>query len=399
MVKLEKILLSTNLILYGVLTVFSYSYVDLNLTISQNPLILAFVSSMQQIGYFHRPQASLLFLLIIILTFSFFLLNLWLFYKSKIGVKYLAFSTLANTFILIFAYPFLSSDLFNYLFDAKIIVNYHVSPYTHRPLDFPQDEWLRFMRWIHRYSPYGPLWLAFSIIPSILGFGKFVITFIAFKIFISVFHLINSLLIYKILKKVNAKKALVGTAFYAINPVFLIEGIVNGHNDLVFATFLLLPIYFSQEKGKMFMAFLVNLLGTLIKYISVLILPLLIAKFLLGIPKSFRTMVILNLIVMISFTFIYSLIKITVPFVSSGSTQVQFQPWYLFWTLPFIALIPEATLILGAVIVSFGAAVRYLPFLYYGDWSHPGTIQFMQSTMVISVLIALCLNILKIKKR
>lgn len=399
MVRLEKILLLANLVLYGFITAFSYSYVDLNLTISQNTFVLAFVNSMQQIGYFHRPKASLLYLLIIILTFSFFLLNLWLFSKSKIGVKYLTISTLANTFILIFAYPFLSSDLFNYLFDAKIIVNYHVSPYTHRPLDFPQDEWLRFMRWIHRYSPYGPLWLIFSIIPSILGFGKFILTFIAFKIFIGSFHLINSLLIYKILKKVNAKKALVGTAFYAINPFFLIEGIVNGHNDLVFATFLLLPIYFSQEKGKMLMAFLANLLGTLIKYISVLILPLLIAKFFLGMPKSFRAMVILNLIVMISFTFIYSLIKITVPFVSSGSTQVQFQPWYLFWTLPLIALIPETMLILGAVIVSFGAAMRYLPFLYYGDWSQPGTIQFMQLSIVLSALIAFCLNIFNIKKR
>src|SRR3990167_8451909 len=180
MSRLEKILLAINLLLYGFITIFSYSYVDLNLTLSQNRLILIFVKTMQQLGYFHRPQATLIYLLLIIFTFSFFILNLVLFYKSKIGFKYLKISTIVNTVILIFAYPFLSSDLFNYLFDAKIVLTYQASPYTHRPLDFPHDEWLRFMRWIHRYSPYGPLWLVMSLLPAALGFGKIFLFFFFF---------------------------------------------------------------------------------------------------------------------------------------------------------------------------------------------------------------------------
>src|SRR3990170_1907849 len=161
---LEKILLTVNVILYVFLAVFSYAYVDLNLTLAQNPQLLSFVGLMQQLGYYHRPQATLIYLILIIFAFSFFILNLWFFYKYKVSLNYLKTSTIINTLILIFAYPFLSSDLFNYLFDAKIILNYHSSPYTHRPLDFPQDEWLRFMRWIHRYSPYGLLWLALFLI-------------------------------------------------------------------------------------------------------------------------------------------------------------------------------------------------------------------------------------------
>ena len=157
MSKLEKILLALNGLVYVLLAIFSYSYVDLNLTISRTPLILSFVKSVQQLGYYQRPVATLIYLLFLITTFSFFIFNLYLFYKSKVGKNYLISCTLINTIILIFAYPFLSSDLFNYLFDAKIILIYHVSPYTHKPLDFPTDDWLRFMRWIHRYSPYGPL--------------------------------------------------------------------------------------------------------------------------------------------------------------------------------------------------------------------------------------------------
>src|SRR3989304_2036465 len=109
MSKLEKILLTANIILYGFLAIFSYAYVDLNLTLSQNPQFLLFVRLMQQLGYYHRPQATL---------------------------KYLKISTITNTLLLILAYPFLSSDLFNYLFDARIILNYHSNPYTHKALDF-----------------------------------------------------------------------------------------------------------------------------------------------------------------------------------------------------------------------------------------------------------------------
>ena len=349
---------------------------------------------MQQLGYFHRPVATSIYVFFIIFAFSFFIFNLWLFYKLKIGTTYLKISTVVNTLILIFAYPFLSSDLFNYLFDAKIILVYHANPYTVRPLDFPQDEWLRFMRWVHRYSPYGPLWLSMSLIPAILGFGKFILNFLTFKIFISIFHLINAYLVFKILQKINPKSVLFGTAFYAINPLFLIEGIVNAHNDVVLATFLIGSVYFFVCR-KTVWSYVALLAGTLIKYIPVLNLPWLLLTSLY--PKfgnsnkleKFKWLIWTNLAAMAAFTYLFSSFRITVPFVSSGATQVQFQPWYLFWTIPFIALVPRAYFIVAATIICLGASLRYIPYLYYGDWSQKGTGGFMMSLMVISLIIAL----------
>ena len=395
MSRLEKILLAINLLLYGFITIFSYSYVDLNLTLSQNRLILIFVKTMQQLGYFHRPQATLIYLLLIIFTFSFFILNLVLFYKSKIGFKYLKISTIVNTVILIFAYPFLSSDLFNYLFDAKIILTYQASPYTHRPLDFPHDEWLRFMRWIHRYSPYGPLWLVMSLLPAALGFGKFILSFLSFKIFIALFHLINSYLIYKTLEKINHKQAIFGTAFYALNPLFLIEGVANAHNDVVLATFLILPIYLLAFKKGIISSYVALVAGTLIKYIPILNLPWLILFQFFSKTRSVKRVIVLNLLAMAVFTYLFSSFKISVPFVSSGATQIQFQPWYLFWTLPFVSLIPQLGLILIALALSIGALLRYLPFLYFGDWSQPQTIIFMQLTLILPLVMAIFVILLR----
>lgn len=386
MSRLEKLLLSTNFLIYTFLTVFSYSYVDLNLTLSQNPQFLKFVAFMQQLGYYNRPQATAIYTIFVICAFSFFALNLWLFYKSKISTKYLLVSTIFNTIILIFAYPFLSYDIFNYMFDAKIIYKYHASPYTHKPLDFPQDTWLRFMHWVHRYSPYGPLWLAASLIPTIVGFGKFVLTLLTFKVFISSFHLINSLLIYKTLERINPKLKNFGTAMYALNPLFLIEGIANAHNDIVLATFILLPIYFAQASEKIY-AVISTIAGTLLKYIAILNLPFLFWFFIK--KRKVEELAVLNLFTMAMFTYIFSSFRVTVPFVSSGSTQVQFQPWYLFWTLPLISLIPKKELIMLFFAISIGATLRYLPYLYYGDWSQPGTINFMTMALTAPAIFAI----------
>lgn len=385
MSKPEKFLLLVNIVLYGFLSVFSYAYVDLNLTLSQNPKVLNFVNLMQQLGYFHRPQATAIYFIFLIIAFSFFIINLWLFYKSKIGLTYLKLSTLVNTAILILSYPFLSADLFNYMFDAKIILHYNASPYTHRALDFPNDDWIRFMRWVHRYSPYGPLWLGFSLLPSVLGFGKFILTLFSFKIFIAGFHLINSYLIYKISRKMNNNLAVFSTAFYALNPLFLIEGVANSHNDIVLLAFMLASILFIAQKNRP-QSYFAIIAGALIKYIPILNLPALILEKVLRLDV--KKIIILNLLIMSFFTIIYSSIKINVPFVSTSGLQTQFQPWYLFWTIPLISLLPKASLLVITIIISFGASLRYLPYLYFGDWSQPYTTTFMSLVTIAPPLIA-----------
>jgi len=392
---LEIQLLFVHLFLWGFLLIFSYSYVDLNLTISQNRLVLSFISTMQQLGYFNRSLATLIYLMLIIFTFSFFIFNLWLFYKSKVGLKYLKVSTITSTLVLIFAYPFLSYDLFNYMFDAKIILNYHANPYTHRPLDFPQDDWLRFMRWVHRYSPYGPFWLGMSIIPAFLGFGKFMLNFLTFKIFIGIFHLINSYLIFKILGKIKPSYQLFGTAFYALNPTLLIEGVANAHNDVVLASFMLGSVYFLSLNKKI-LTFVLLIFGSLIKYIPILIIGWFFREAISG-KKDIERYIKWSVVTMIVFTYVFSSFKVSVPFISAGATQVQFQPWYLFWTIPLVALLYRMPLLAIATALCFGASLRYLPFLYYGDWSHSGTVWFMQIVLFLPLtLIAFSVLIKKL---
>jgi len=391
---IEKTFLVFSFVLYSLLAIFTYSYVDLNLTLSQNPAALWFVGILQNLGYFHRSLSTSIYLIWIATAFSFYILNLWLFYKKKLRGNYLKYAVVLSTLILIFAYPFLSSDLFNYIFYSKIILSYHSSPYTHRALDFPGDDWLRFMRWVHGYAPYGPLWLAGALIPAILGFGKFSLNLLMFKIFIGLFHLLNSYLIFKILEKTGIKNILLATSFYALNPLLLIEGVANAHNDIVVASFLLLAVYFyvHKENAK---SFAVIFAGALIKYIPILNLPWYIFSLLRKKKLNYELIVFLNLATLTIFTFIFSTFAIKVPFMPGGSTQVQFQPWYLFWTLPYIALIPKSPLLILGILVSIGASLRYLPFLFYGDWVRANTILFMQSVTVLPLIIGIFVIIIR----
>ncbi|MBI4037465.1 hypothetical protein HY382_00265, partial [Candidatus Curtissbacteria bacterium] len=158
-------------------SVFSYSYVDLNLTLINNPAVLKLINFLQAIAYFNRPLATFIYLFSVFTLFSAFGYLLYQTFKRNLELGTIRKMVIVATLIMVFAYPFLSADLFNYLFDAKIVWLYHQSPYSHKPLDFPQDDWLRFMRWVHRYSPYGPVWIGMSLLPSIFGFGKFILNF------------------------------------------------------------------------------------------------------------------------------------------------------------------------------------------------------------------------------
>ena len=229
-----------------------------------------------------------------------------------------------------------------------------------------------------------------------MGLGKFILNFLAFKVAIGAFHLVNSYLIYKILQKQSPKIANFGTAFYALNPLFLIEGVANAHNDVVLAAFLIMPIYFALT-GKNILSYALLFGGAAIKYIPILNLPWFLAHVFIPKFRHSEKLVWANLITMTIFTYLFSSFKITVPFVSAGSTQVQFQPWYLFWTIPLVALMPKNGLVIAAIAISIGASLRYLPYLYYGDWSHPETFEFMTFILAASAAFGAFFILLRFK--
>lgn len=336
---------------YSLLAIFLFFYsltqVDLNLTLSKISLWFAIQDFFQYIGYFQRPLSTAIYLIIIFLLFSLYFLLLKLVKQKKLRERQMWVLILITAGILLFSYPAFSHDIFNYLFYPRILVKYHLNPYQARALDFPQDPWTRFMHWTHNTYPYGPSWLILSVPLYVVGLGKFLFTLMSFKLASALSYLGSIYLLGKILGKIDQKKKLLGMAFFAFNPLVIIEALVSVHHESVMIFLTLLFVHF-LTKGKRILSFLFFLLSAGIKYVTAPLFPLLF----IGFKKR------LSLVLMAA-TFLYVISK------------REIQPWYLLWVFPFIALNIQPRLIWISAGLSFGLLCRYAPFLYYGHWDPP----------------------------
>ncbi len=362
------------------LTIYSYSQIDLNLTLSSNQTYQFFQNQLIQLGYFNRPISTLIYLLLLLLFFSFYLIFLYQVKHKKLILKDIFQLIVISCVILLFSYPAFSHDLFNYMFDARIVTKYHLNPYYYSALDFPDDLWIRFMHWTHRVYPYGPLWLVITLPLSYLGYGKFVLTLALFKLFFVIFHLVNTYIIYKLLTRINPKYSLYGVVFYALNPLVIFESLVSPHNDVIMLFFLLLTIYLVVAKRNRLLAIISLLFSGAVKFTTLVLLPLFLIP-----NKSYKVWLKLTLFFLILPVLIQTIYR-------------EPYPWYFIILIGVGALIGDSiniSIILSGL--TFGLLLRYAPYLYYGDYSK--TVSLWQTWLflfpfTISLLIA-CYNALK----
>lgn len=332
---------------------YSYTQVDLNLTLGRAPFIDQTVKWFQHIGYFQRPLSTVIFLFLIFALYILYFVFLFLAKKEKMTRREFWILIFLTSFILLFSYPAFSYDLFNYMFDAKTIVIYHQSPWVYRPLDFPGDPWLAFMHWTHRPSVYPPAWIGLSIPFFLAGFNIFILQLLSFKFLIIGSFLLSIFLLEKLL--MHKKNILFALVFYAFNPLMLIENSVSAHNDITMIFFMLLALW-TFKQGKKFKSIVLLFISFLIKYVSISILPaILIGKWL---KKKISFIYSLSLIMMLS-VFLYTI------------TRIEIQPWYFVWFFPLVILANWRLSWLISLGLSLGLLLRYTPFLYLGNWDPP----------------------------
>jgi hypothetical protein len=255
-------------------------------------------------------------------------------YKSLSVIKIAGVVTLIGCI----SYPFVSHDLFNYLFDARILTHYGLNPYTHTALDFQKDLWTRFMHWTHRTYPYGPTFLPLTLIPSFFGMGKFSITFFLYK-------LTNGLLYFfavYFLNKKNKREAIL----FATHPLIIIEGLINGHNDLIAVSIGLIAIYFLDKKHHLFARILL-IFSAGIKYIT---LPIVFLHSKLLITRYMKVLFCFQVALVIYLCY-----------------RMEIQPWYFLSLFVFVPFFPR--LLEELSILLFGLLLSYYPFIRFGDWT------------------------------
>lgn len=328
------------------LSIYSYGYLDFNLTLTQNPIFLKFVAPLQHLIYFDRPNSAKAY--VIILSFMFILYAGLLVYR-KTGKLFnfpLKFF-LITIGILTIAYPMLSYDLYNYMFHGKILWFYHANPHIHAPLEFNSDLWLRFMRWVHTPSAYGPVFTAIESPAYLLGIGKFVPVLLLMKLTMSAFFVWVIYLIGQLTHKLGFTKQqqVLAQLSIAFNPFILLEVVVNGHNDAVMIALFFWSLLFSLN-SKLVPSILSLLASAGTKYMTILTLPIYFIKS----PR---------------FKVIFATFAMLAPVVFLPG---RFQPWYLVWSILPASLIGTSWSRLWIVLASLAGLIYYIPYISTGFW-------------------------------
>jgi hypothetical protein len=330
------------------LLLYSYTQVDLNLTLSRASVVADVQKAFQYIGFYNRGLSTALYLVIVVGLFG-------LYGKAIAHARSGALST-AHVWriifvvmgVLFFSYPAaFSYDFFNYMFTAKTVLVYHKNPYEVIPLQFAGiDPWTNFMRWTHLPSAYTPLWIGISLIPFALGFGYFLLVLFGIKALIAGCFLLACWALSKTLGETNKKLVSQGLVLFALNPLIIIETLVSAHNDIVMIAFVLMALaaYYKKEITHAWMYLSLSIAA---KLMTIMLVPLFVLR-----KKNAMWMLIAML---------------------AGLAVVivrrEILPWYWVWIVPFVALVPAqryVTILSG--FVSFGLLLMYVPYLFTGAY-------------------------------
>lgn len=346
--------------IFACISLFLYSFVqvDLGLTLNRASFVQTIQKSFQYIGYFNRPLSTYLFTSVIVFLCATYCFTLYGVYRKWLSGKIIWTIVVCVSIILLFSYNAFSYDLFNYIFDAKIITQYGQSPYEHKALDYPSDPMLGFMHWTHRTYPYGPLWLVLSTPLSFLGGGYFLPTFYLFKLLMVGAYLLCSVMIYKIANKTKLVNPIFALSFFALNPFVIVESLVSAHNDIVMMGLVMVSTYFLISKHAV-KGFLFFVLSVLVKFATILLIPLF-----LWYPISKQKNK--------DFIFFLGSVALMMVGVYLASSRTTFQPWYFLLVLPFASIISNRYFVfIPLVIFSFLILFQYVPYFYTGNYDPP----------------------------
>jgi hypothetical protein len=358
MKRLNKLLFSFYFLFFILFAVYSYAFLDVGLTLTSWPPYLYLQKQLQYFGYFNRSLSTIIFTILSLLLFTAYYLLFYSLKKEKVSLKTITLFGVLIMGTMVLAYPAFSYDIFNYIFNAKMVLVYHADPHRVAAWNFP-DPMLGFMRNVHTVAPYFYGWTAISLIPYVLGIGRIFPELISFKIFSAILFLMTAFMLNKILVKLRLANKAQRLILFLLNPFILIEAIGVGHNDFAMMLPALLSFYFlikykeaKQIKSLIFaLCFLLFSIST--KYASVVLLPAILVWFY---QQDF------------DFGLWGAVILFLVPF---SRPLDQLHSWYFIWPLTLMCLAKNIKWFYLAVFISAFALLRYIPYIWYGNWDPP----------------------------
>lgn len=176
---------------------------------------------------------------------------------------------------MVFVYQVTAIDIFAYIDQSLIMVQYHQNPIFVAPIQhLPQDSLMALSDgWSGNGSPYGPLGIVIDALPTFVVGRNLLASLILLKLMFSGMALAGAYLVYQIVARTSPAHAVAGALFVAWNPLVMFEVGANGHNDIAMVLFLLLAVLSLVENDLVF-AVLLLVASALVKYVTGLLIPL-----------------------------------------------------------------------------------------------------------------------------
>ncbi len=205
--------------------------------------------------------------------------------QGQISFETIFWGGVSMAVILVFSYPQTAIDLLVYALRTRGWARYGLSPFSAAPEVMPaSDPWLGLAgEWADAASPYGPVWEWLSLGAYHLSGGSYLAHLFSLKILALLAYAGSVWLVYRILDLIRPRWAILGSAFFAWNPLVLLESVQNGHNDIVMVFFLLVAVWSfvtlikrTKKHPKMLFEFIFVLgfaAAILVKFIPVVVLP------------------------------------------------------------------------------------------------------------------------------
>lgn len=192
--------------------------------------------------------------------------------EALLKLVILAFGFLFS-FTLVWLYPITANDIFRYVLRGRIWAVYGESPMLMPPNAFPNDPYIAFAGefgdWV---SGYGPLWEILVQVPLRLGATEMVPGVVSLKLLVFGSYLICAWLLGWVAIP-RQSTSLAALAFFAWNPLIVMQGTGNGHNDMVFMALMVAGIIFWQRR-LWWAAVLLLTLAVLAKASALVLIPL-----------------------------------------------------------------------------------------------------------------------------
>jgi hypothetical protein len=180
--------------------------------------------------------------------------------------------TVASSSVLLFMYPIGAADIFDNIVHGRILGIYWHNPFYVVAEQFPDDPFYAYMAWPKSPSAYGPLWELMAGGAARLAGDGIVANVLLFKLVGALFLAGTGSMVYAVLRRKAPQRTLAGVVLLAWNPAILYHTLGNGHNDIVMVFWILAAVWLLVIQRNA-LAILALLVGALVKFIPLLLLP------------------------------------------------------------------------------------------------------------------------------